>query len=145
MIQFHAIQLLYIIKSHDRLGFSKLVHQCISRKSFNNPLVLVCLIRFTWKLMCDDVLEGRTIPGSNPAGSQRQVGSCIELLEALVKDSNRCIGTFYITTLLRIANVKDIDLILLILSTILLLRMGILERDDYKLGIILDLKLDYFK
>ena len=70
MIQFYAIQLLYIIKSHDRLGVSKLVHQCISRKSFNNPLVLVCLIRFTWKLLCDDVLEGRKIPGSNPAGSQ---------------------------------------------------------------------------
>ena len=95
--------------------------------------------------MCDDVLEGRTIPWSNPAGSQHQAGSCSELLEALVKDSNRCIGTFSITTLLRIANVKDIDLILLILSTILLLRMGTLERDDYKLGIILDRKLDYFK
>ena len=49
MVQFHGMQLLYKIKSSDRLGVSKLVQQFSSRNSLKSPLAVVSLQR--------DVLE----------------------------------------------------------------------------------------
>jgi len=59
MVQFHAMQLLYQIKSHDRLGVSKLVTQYSQRNSLKSPLALVLLIRYTAKLLHDEADEGR--------------------------------------------------------------------------------------
>jgi len=59
MVQFHAMQLLYKIKSGDRLGVSKLVQQYSSRNSLKSPLAVVCLIRYACKLNHDEVAEGR--------------------------------------------------------------------------------------
>jgi coatomer protein complex subunit gamma len=59
MVQFHAMQLLYQIKSHDRLGVSKLVSQYSKRNSLQSPLALVLLVRYTSKLLHDEVTEGR--------------------------------------------------------------------------------------
>jgi coatomer subunit gamma len=65
MVQFHAMQLLYQIKSHDRLGVSKLVAQFSQRAATNDknalrsPLALVLLVRYTAKLMHDEVNDGR--------------------------------------------------------------------------------------
>mmetsp|Transcript_9952 Transcript_9952/g.15344 ORF Transcript_9952/g.15344 Transcript_9952/m.15344 type:complete len:962 (+) Transcript_9952:175-3060(+) len=59
MVQFHAMQLLYQIKSHDRLGVSKLVTQFSQRNSLKSPLALVLLIRYTAKLLHDEADEGR--------------------------------------------------------------------------------------
>jgi len=69
MVQFHAMQLLYQIKSNDRLGVSKLVTQYSQRNSLKSPLALVLLVRFTSKLLHDEVAEGRTPPGSLMNGS----------------------------------------------------------------------------
>jgi len=69
MVQFHAMQLLYQIKSHDRLGVSKLVTQYSQKNSLKSPLALVLLVRFTSKLLHDEVAEGRTSPGSIQNGS----------------------------------------------------------------------------
>lgn len=63
MVQFHAMELLYQIKSNDRLGVSKLVQQFSSRNTLKSPLALVCLIRFTTKLLQDEAHEGRFVGG----------------------------------------------------------------------------------
>lgn len=60
MVQFHAMQLLYQIKSHDRLGVSKLVTQYSQRNSLKSPLAVVLLIRYTSKLLHDEVDDGRS-------------------------------------------------------------------------------------
>jgi len=64
MVQFHAMQLLYQIKKHDRLGMQKLVTQFSQRNTLKSPLALVLLVRYTAKLLADEVNEGR-MPGSS--------------------------------------------------------------------------------
>lgn len=59
MVQFHAMQLLYQIKSHDRLGVSKLVTQYSQRNTLKSPLALVLLVRYTAKLLHDETTDGR--------------------------------------------------------------------------------------
>lgn len=59
MVQFHAMQLLYQIKKHDRLGMQKLVTQFSQRNTLRSPLALVLLVRYTAKLLTDEVTEGR--------------------------------------------------------------------------------------
>jgi coatomer protein complex subunit gamma len=60
MVQFHAIQLLYQIKSHDRLGVYKFVTQFSQRNTLRSPLALVFLVRYTAKLLHEEFTEGRT-------------------------------------------------------------------------------------
>lgn len=69
MVQYHALQLLYQIKMHDRLGVSKLVTQFSQRGSLKSPLALVLLVRYTSQLMFEEVKEGRSA-GSPREGSQ---------------------------------------------------------------------------
>jgi coatomer protein complex subunit gamma len=71
MVQFHAMQLLYQIKSHDRLGVSKLVSQFSTRNTLRSPMALVLLIRYTAKLLSDEAADGRT-PSSDGAGVAKQ-------------------------------------------------------------------------
>jgi coatomer subunit gamma len=59
MVQFHAMQLLYQIKAHDRLGVSKVVQQYSERNSLKSPLAIVLLIRYASKLLRDEIAEGR--------------------------------------------------------------------------------------
>jgi len=59
MVQFHAMQLLYKIKSGDRLGISKLVQQFSAKSTLTAPLAVVCLVRYTSQLLQDEVAEGR--------------------------------------------------------------------------------------
>ena len=53
------MQLLYQIKKHDRLGMEKLVTQFSQRNTLKSPLALVLLVRYTAKLLNDEVAEGR--------------------------------------------------------------------------------------
>jgi coatomer protein complex subunit gamma len=69
MVQFHAMQLLYQIKAHDRLGVSKLVSQFSQRNSLRSPLALVLLVRYTSKLLHDENAEGRNTGRSIQEGS----------------------------------------------------------------------------
>jgi coatomer protein complex subunit gamma len=69
MVQFHAMQLLYQIKSHDRLGVSKLVTQFSQRNSLKSALALVLLVRYTSKLLHDESMEGRNNGSSIQDGS----------------------------------------------------------------------------
>jgi coatomer protein complex subunit gamma len=71
MVQFHAMQLLYQIKSHDRLGISKLVSQFSTRNTLRSPLALVLLVRYTAKLLTDEASEGRTV-SSDGSGVAKQ-------------------------------------------------------------------------
>ncbi len=64
MVQYHAIQLLYLIKAQDRLGVCKLVQQFSTRRSFTSPLALVLLARFTAKLIHNEIYDGRSPPGT---------------------------------------------------------------------------------
>ena len=64
MVQFHAMQLLYQIKSHDKLGISKLVSQFSTRNTLRSPLALVLLVRYTAKLLNDEFAEGRNMGDS---------------------------------------------------------------------------------
>lgn len=70
MVQFHALSLLYQIKSHDRLGVSKLVTQFSQRNTLRSPLALVLLVRYTAKLLADEVTQGRATVGNGGSSYQ---------------------------------------------------------------------------
>jgi len=70
MVQFHAMQLLYQIKAHDRLGISKLVSQFSTRNTLRSPMALVLLVRYTAKLLEDETKDGRGKQGASPAAQQ---------------------------------------------------------------------------
>jgi len=85
MVQFHAMQLLYEIKSGDRLGVSKLVQQFSKRNSLNSPLAIVCLVRYTGKLLHDEVKDGR-FTGSYQSSEPTSVSATgYQFLEASLK------------------------------------------------------------
>jgi coatomer protein complex subunit gamma len=54
MVQYHALGLLYQIKQHDRLAVSKLVTQ-LSKGSMRSPLAMCLLIRYTTKILQEDL------------------------------------------------------------------------------------------
>jgi len=74
MVQYHATQLFYQIKANDRLAVSKFVqrHSGVATNGSNtasrvkarlrSPLAIVCLIRYTSKLLQEEVMEGRAAP-----------------------------------------------------------------------------------
>jgi len=70
MVQFHAMQLLYQIKAHDRLGISKLVSQFSTRNTLRSPLALVLLVRYTAKFLSDEAADGRSKQDGSPAAKQ---------------------------------------------------------------------------
>eukprot|EP00531_Pseudo-nitzschia_arenysensis_P000922 CAMPEP_0116141778 /NCGR_PEP_ID=MMETSP0329-20121206/14558_1 /TAXON_ID=697910 /ORGANISM="Pseudo-nitzschia arenysensis, Strain B593" /LENGTH=943 /DNA_ID=CAMNT_0003636973 /DNA_START=122 /DNA_END=2953 /DNA_ORIENTATION=+ len=70
MVQFHAMQLLYQIKAHDRLGISKLVSQFSTRNTLRSPMALVLLVRYTAKLLADEAKDGRGKRDGSPAAQQ---------------------------------------------------------------------------
>lgn len=78
MVQYHATQLFYQIKSNDRLAVSKFVqkHSGIVSSSSStsaarikyrvrSPLAMVCLIRYASKLLQEEVAEGRAAPDAS--------------------------------------------------------------------------------
>jgi len=89
MVQFHAVQLLYMIKAHDRLGVSKLVTQFSQRGSLKSPLAVVMLVRYTAKLLHDEVADGRS-------GGSAQQGSAVsrtgyQFLESSLRHKNEMV------------------------------------------------------
>jgi len=75
MVQFHAMQLLYQIKQHDRLGISKLVSQFSTRSTLQSPLALVLLVRYTAKLLHDEAamaMEGLANVKQNGSAAAKQ-------------------------------------------------------------------------
>jgi len=89
MVQFHAVQLLYLIKAHDRLGVSKLVTQFSQRGSLKSPLAVVMLVRYTTKLLHDEVVDGRS-------GGSAQQGSAVsragyQFLEASLRHKSELV------------------------------------------------------
>jgi coatomer protein complex subunit gamma len=84
MVQFHAMQLLYQIKSHDRLGVSKLVTQFSQRNTLRSPLALVLLVRYTAKLLHDETIDGRHV-GSYQEATSPVVKSGYTFLEASLR------------------------------------------------------------
>lgn len=70
MVQFHAMQLLYQIKSHDKLGISKLVSQFSTRNTLRSPLALMLLVRYTARLLNDEYAEGRSKTDGSPVSTQ---------------------------------------------------------------------------
>lgn len=89
MVQFHAMQLLYKIKSNDRLAVSKLVQQFSSRNSLKSPLALVCLIRYASKLLHDEVAEGRLGDGYQTGSSISTIG--YSFLESSLKHKSEMV------------------------------------------------------
>jgi coatomer subunit gamma len=59
IVQYHALLLIYQMKSHDRLAVSKIVAEYSRPGALQSPMALVLLIRFTAKLMMDEVASGR--------------------------------------------------------------------------------------
>ena len=96
MVQFHAMQLLYQIKSHDRLGISKLVTQFSQRAATNqsnalrSPLALVLLVRFTAKLLADEVDAGRHM-GSYQESTSPQIKTGFTFLEASLRHKSEMV------------------------------------------------------
>lgn len=90
MVQFHALQLLYQIKSHDRLGVSKLVSQYSGRGSLRSPLAVVLLVRYTSKLMNDEIYEGRSSGGIQ--GGSQAVRTGYQFLEASLRHKSELVG-----------------------------------------------------
>lgn len=96
MVQFHAMQLLYQIKSHDRLGIAKLVTQFSQRAATNqanalkSPLALVLLVRYTAKLLADEVEAGRH-GGSFQESNAPQVKDGFMFLEASLRHKSELV------------------------------------------------------
>ena len=86
MVQYHGIQLLYLIKSHDRLGVSKLVAQ-FSQKKIKSPLARVLLIRYAARLMRDEATEG-SVSGGSIRDASAQCREGFSFLEGSLKDSS---------------------------------------------------------
>jgi len=89
MVQFHAIQLLYQIKAHDRLGVSKLVTQFSQRGSMMSPMAIVLLARYTCKLMSDEINEGRSTGGIQ--GGSPLVRNGYRFLEASLRHKSELV------------------------------------------------------
>jgi len=87
IVQFHAMQLLYQIKSHDRLGVSKLVQQFSTRNTLRSPLALVLLVRYTAKLINDEAAEGRTVAAAGSDVSRQGY----QFLEASLRHKNELV------------------------------------------------------
>jgi coatomer protein complex subunit gamma len=90
MVQFHAMQLLYQIKSNDRLGVSKLVTQYSQRNSLRSPLALVLLVRYTTKLLHDEVADGRH-SGSYQEATSPVIKSGYAFLEASLRHKSELV------------------------------------------------------
>ena len=84
------MQLLYQIKKHDRLGMQKLVTQFSQRNTLKSPLALVLLVRYTAKLLHDEVAEGRVGSTSFQNGSQF-ARSGYAFLEASLRHKNEMV------------------------------------------------------
>lgn len=90
MVQFHAMQLLYQIKAHDRLGVSKLVTQYSQRSTLRSPMALVLLVRYTSKLLHDEVAEGRH-SGSYQEATAPLVKTGYSFLEASLRHKSELV------------------------------------------------------
>merc|ERR1719253_202051 len=91
MVQFHAMQLLYQIKKHDRLGMQKLVTQFSQRNTLKSPLALVLLVRYTAKLLNDEVTEGRLSSGTSFQNGSTFAQSGYAFLEASLRHKNEMV------------------------------------------------------
>lgn len=91
MVQFHAMQLLYQIKSHDRLGVSKLVTQFSQKNTLRSPLALVLLVRYTAKLLQDEVQDGRYGSGSYQESQNMTVKTGYGFLEASLRHKSELV------------------------------------------------------
>jgi len=90
MVQFHAMQLLYQIKAHDRLGVSKLVTQFSQRNTLKSPLALVLLVRYTAKLIHDEVADGKHA-GSYQQATHTPVKAGYTFLEASLRHKSELV------------------------------------------------------
>eukprot|EP00977_Amphora_coffeiformis_P029594 scaffold41745_cov176-Amphora_coffeaeformis.AAC.8 len=90
MVQFHALQLLYQIKSHDRLGVSKLVTQYSQRNTLRSPLALVLLVRYTAKLLHDEHADGKVGPSYQESTSSA-VKAGYSFLEASLRHKSELV------------------------------------------------------
>jgi len=91
MVQFHAMQLLYQIKAHDRLGISKIVQQFSQRNSLRSPLAIVLLVRYTAKLMHDEVSEGRA-GGSSIRSASPVCSAGFDFLESSLRHKSEIVA-----------------------------------------------------
>eukprot|EP00581_Thalassiosira_minuscula_P012822 CAMPEP_0183716082 /NCGR_PEP_ID=MMETSP0737-20130205/10102_1 /TAXON_ID=385413 /ORGANISM="Thalassiosira miniscula, Strain CCMP1093" /LENGTH=960 /DNA_ID=CAMNT_0025945293 /DNA_START=129 /DNA_END=3011 /DNA_ORIENTATION=+ len=91
MVQFHATQLLYQIKKHDRLGMQKLVTQFSQRNTLKSPLALVLLVRYTAKLLTDEVAEGRMTSGTSFQNGSTFARSGYAFLEASLRHKSEMV------------------------------------------------------
>ncbi|KAL7538081.1 hypothetical protein ACHAXR_008281 [Thalassiosira sp. AJA248-18] len=91
MVQFHAMQLLYQIKKHDRLGMQKLVTQFSQRNTLKSPLALVLLVRYTAKLLNDEVTEGRMTSGTSFQNGSNFARSGYAFLEASLRHKSEMV------------------------------------------------------
>jgi coatomer protein complex subunit gamma len=85
------MQLLYQIKKHDRLGMQKLVTQFSQRNSLKSPLALVLLVRYTAKLLHDEVSEGRMGSSSSFQNGSTFARSGYAFLEASLRHKNEMV------------------------------------------------------
>ena len=104
MVQFHGIQLLYLIKSRDRMGVSKLVSQFSQKQAVKSPLARVLLIRYASKLIRDEMTEGRVT-------SVAQCRQEFLLLEASLKDSSDMVAyeAAHAICILPMTEAEDLD------------------------------------
>ena len=86
MVQFHGLQLMYLIKSHDRLGVSKLVSQFSQKNSIRSPMARVLLVRYASKLIRDEVTGGRVAISIRNGTTQCREG--FAFLKDSLKDSS---------------------------------------------------------
>lgn len=110
-VQFHSIQLLYLIKSQDRLGVSKLVSQFSQKRSIKSPMARVLLIRYAAKLIQDEVAEGRVTGTLSIRSATTQCQEGFSMLEESLKDSSDMVAYEAARAIcsLPMTNAEDLD------------------------------------
>ena len=85
MVQFHATVLFYHLRANDRLAISKFVQKYSSNSLLKSPLALTCLIRFTAKLMRDEINSGLIILDSGIQNASQLCSIGISFLKSSLR------------------------------------------------------------
>jgi coatomer protein complex subunit gamma len=104
MVQFHATQLFYQIKSSDRLAVSKFVQKYSGivtdtsssvykvKSKVKSPLAMVCLVRYAGKLLHEEVTEGRAAPDASIMNATELCNVGYRFLESCLRHESEMVS-----------------------------------------------------
>jgi coatomer protein complex subunit gamma len=88
IVQYHALLLLYQMKSSDRLAVSKIVSKYSKKGALTSPLAIIMIIRYTTKLVLD---ESQAFPGLTFRDGSTVCREGYEFLTSCLKHSSELV------------------------------------------------------